>query len=98
MVKEMYIDILHRLRDAVRRKRSEKWRINSWFLLHEDGPAHRSVLVKDFLRKNFLTTQEQTPYTPDLAPADFLTVPSTEISIKDCALVMLQPSRMRRRS
>jgi len=27
--KEMYIDILHHLRDAVRKKRPEKWRTNS---------------------------------------------------------------------
>ena len=30
-IKEMYIDILCRLRDAIRRKRPEKWRTNSWF-------------------------------------------------------------------
>jgi len=56
--KEMYIDILRRLRDAVRRKRPEKWRTDSWFLLHDNAPAHRSVLVKDFLAKNSVTTSQ----------------------------------------
>jgi hypothetical protein len=42
--KEMYIDIFRRLRDAIRRKRPEKWR-------HDNAPAHRSVMVKDFLVK-----------------------------------------------
>jgi hypothetical protein len=46
--KEMYTDILRRLGDAVRRKRPEKLRSNSLFLLHDNAPAHRSVLVKDF--------------------------------------------------
>jgi len=45
--KEMYIDILRRLRDAVRWKRPEKWRIISRFLLHDNAPAHRPVLAKD---------------------------------------------------
>ena len=58
MNKEMYIDILRRLRDAVRRKRPEKWRTDSWFLLHDNASAHRSVLVKDFLAKNSVTTSQ----------------------------------------
>jgi len=44
----MYIDILGRLSDAVGRKRHAKWRTDSWFPLHDNAPAHRSVLVKDF--------------------------------------------------
>jgi hypothetical protein len=31
--KEVYTDILLRLRDAVRRKRPHKWRTDIWFLL-----------------------------------------------------------------
>ena len=71
MNKEMYIDILGRLKDAIRRKRPEKWRTSSWFLLHDNAPAHRSVLVKDFLAKNNVTTLNHPPYYPDMAPADF---------------------------
>ena len=36
----MYIDILRRLRHALRKKRPEKWRTNSRFLLHDNAPAH----------------------------------------------------------
>ena len=54
----MHIDVLRRLRDAVRRKRPEKWRTNSWFLPLNNVPAHRSVLVKDVLSKNNVTTLE----------------------------------------
>jgi hypothetical protein len=32
--KEMYIDILRHLKDAVRRKLPEKWRMNSGFFLN----------------------------------------------------------------
>jgi hypothetical protein len=52
----MYTDILRRLRDAVRRKCPEKWRTNSWFLIHDNAPAHRSGLVKDFLETANVTT------------------------------------------
>ena len=55
MNKERYSDVLRRLKDAVRRKRSEKWRTNSRFLLHDNAPAHRSVLIKDFFAKNNVT-------------------------------------------
>jgi hypothetical protein len=48
----MYIDNLRRLRDAVRRKYSEKLRTKNSFLLRDNAPAHRSVLVKNFLAKN----------------------------------------------
>jgi len=34
-------------------KKGEK---NSWFLLLDNAPAHRSVLIKDFLAKNNVTT------------------------------------------
>jgi len=44
----MYIDI-RRLGDAVRRQRPEIGRTSSWFLLHGNAAAPRSVLLKDFL-------------------------------------------------
>jgi transposase len=67
----MYIDILRRLMDAVIRKRPEKGRPISWSLLHDNAPAHRSLLVKDFLAENNVTTLEHSPYFPDLVPVDF---------------------------
>ena len=74
---------MHRhLRDAVRRKRFEKLRTNSWFLLHDNAPAHRSVLVKDFPAKNNVTTLEPPPYSPDLAPADFYMFPRLKSALK----------------
>ena len=54
--KEMYADILGRLRDEVRKKLPEKRRIKIWFLLHANSPAYRSVMVKDFSAKNTVTT------------------------------------------
>ena len=52
--------------DVVRRKHSEKWRTIIWFLLLDNAPAHWSVLVKDLLAKNNMTTLEYLPFSPDL--------------------------------
>jgi len=60
--KEMYIDI-RRLWDAVRRKRPEIQRTDSWFLLHDNAPTHRSVLAKDFIANNNAKILEHHPLT-----------------------------------
>ena len=83
MNKEMYIDFLRRLRDAVRRKRPEKWRTNSWCLLHNNALAHRSVFVKDFLAKNNVTTLELPPYSPDMASANLYLFPRLITDLKE---------------
>jgi transposase len=69
--KEECFGTLCRLRNAVRKKSPETQRTNIWFLLHGNAPAHRSVLVKDFLSKNKVTTLEHPPHSPDLVPAGF---------------------------
>jgi hypothetical protein len=73
--KVMYIDTLFRIRDAVRRKRPVKCITNSCFLHHDNAPAHRSVLVKDFLVKHNVATLEHPPNFPDLSAADFYPFP-----------------------
>jgi hypothetical protein len=82
MNKEMYNDILRRLRGVVRRKRSEKWRTNNWFLLHDNAPAHRSLSVKNFVTMKNLTTLEHNPHSPDLAAADFYLFPRLKSAMK----------------
>jgi len=78
----MYIEILCCLRDAVTRKCPEKWRTNSGFHLHDNPPAHQSISVKGFLAKNNVTTMEHTPYSTDLAPADFYLFPPLKSALK----------------
>jgi len=78
----MYTDIFCHLWDVVRRKCPQKWRTNSWFLLHDNAPAHWSVLVKDFLAKNNVTTLEHPPYSPDLASAVLYLYPCLKSALK----------------
>jgi len=39
-----------------------KFMENSWFHVHDSAPAHRSVLVKDFLAKNDVTVLDHPSY------------------------------------
>jgi hypothetical protein len=94
----MYINIFRRFKEAVRRKLSEKWRSSSLFLLHYNAPAHRSVMVKDFLVKTMwqhwrilhtLLTWLQLIFTCSL---------DWNQHWRDGAFVMPQRLRMRRKS
>jgi hypothetical protein len=67
----MYIDILCRFRYVVRRILSEKERTKDLFLVHENAPAQRPALIKDFLAKKGVTTLVYPPYSSGLAQADF---------------------------
>lgn len=69
--KEYYRDVMRRLRENVRRKRPELWEDNSWILHHDNAPAHRSLLVTEFLAKHATVILPQPPYSPDLSPADY---------------------------
>ena len=82
----MYYDILRLLRDAVRWKRRGKWKTRIWFLLHDNAPAHRSVLVRNSLAKDTVITLEH-PHNLLTCSSWFLPVPCTEISVEVPALL-----------
>jgi hypothetical protein len=73
------------IQGAVRRKLSEKWITSSRFILDDNTPAHRSVLVKDLLPKNDVTTLEHLP-CPDWVQRMVFDL-SSDISIKGMALL-----------
>jgi len=82
LVIKKYSDILRRLWDAIRRKRPEKWRTSSWFLQHDNAPAHRSVLVKNFLARNNVTTLDHPPFSPAVSTAGFYLLHRLKSSFK----------------
>ena len=79
--KVLYLNVLKRLREAVRRKRPEPWTNHTWMLHHDNAPAHVSFLIREFLTKHETTVVPQPPYSPDLAPADFFFFPNLKSSI-----------------
>ena len=80
--KEYYLEVMRRLREAIRKKRPELWKNNSWILHHDNAPAHSSLLVRDFLAKTNTTVMPQPPYSPDLAPSDFFLFPKLKKPMK----------------
>ena len=69
--KEYYVEVLHQLRDAIRRKWPQFWASGDWQLHHNNAPAHSSALMQAFLAKHHITRVCQSPYSPDLAPCNF---------------------------
>lgn len=82
ITKEYYLEVLRRLRDAVRRKRQNLWDCSQWHLHHDNAPAHSSRLVQEFLAKHSITQVPQPPYSPDLAPCDFWLFPKLKSPLK----------------
>ena len=66
--KEYYLEVMRRLRQAIRQKRAELWKNQSWILHNDNAPDHTSMLVRRFLAKNKTVIMPQPPYSPDMAP------------------------------
>jgi len=76
-----YVQVLQRLRDAVQRKRHDKWQ-GEWFLHHDNASSHTSLVVQQFLAKKRIPVITQPPYSPDLAPSDFWLFPTLKMGLK----------------
>jgi histone-lysine N-methyltransferase SETMAR len=79
---EFYCNVLRRLREDIRRKRSEMWRASNWLFHDDNAPTHR-VLVKARVsrpQQNF--TIPHPSYSPDLAPCDFFFFPKMKLKLK----------------
>ncbi|UYV62143.1 hypothetical protein LAZ67_1007985 [Cordylochernes scorpioides] len=80
--KEYYLQVMRNLREAIRQKRPDLWKNKNWLLHYDNAPAHTSLLVRDFLAKNNTLMMPQPPYSPDLAPCDFLLFPKLKRPMK----------------
>ncbi|KAJ4431310.1 hypothetical protein ANN_19907 [Periplaneta americana] len=78
--KILYKEILGRLRNSLRRKRPELWHRKNWLLLHDNAPAHRSILVQEELARQQVAVLPHLPYSPDLVPCDFFSLSPHEIN------------------
>lgn len=68
--KEYYLQVMRRLRKAIRKKRLDLWGNNSW-ILHHDNASHSAIIIRDFFARNSTNTVPQAPYSPDMLPCDF---------------------------
>jgi histone-lysine N-methyltransferase SETMAR len=58
------------------------WREQTWLLHHDNTPSHTSVLTQQFLAKNKMAVIPHPPYSPDLAPCDFVLYPKMKLKQK----------------
>ena len=77
-----YVEVLKRLRDRVRRVRSELWEGRRWILHHDNAPVHSALIVCEFLVHNSITVLEHPPYSLDLAPCDFFLFPKFKLVLQ----------------
>lgn len=70
--KEYYLSVMRHLRESIRRKWPDLRKDNSWSLHHDNAPSHTSISVRKFLAKNSTNVIDQAPYSPDMAPYDFV--------------------------
>ena len=80
--KEYYVEVLKRLRDAVRRKRPLFWLSGERLLHHDNAPVHSSNLVQQFFAKHKIVQLCQPPYSPDIAPGDFWMFSKLKMALK----------------
>uniref|UniRef100_A0A8C4X9K6 Protein GVQW3-like n=1 Tax=Erpetoichthys calabaricus TaxID=27687 RepID=A0A8C4X9K6_ERPCA len=76
-----YVQVLQRLRDAIQRKRPDKWQ-GQWFLHHDNTPSHTSFVVQQCLADKNIPVITQPPYSPDIAPCDFWLFPTLQMGLR----------------
>ena len=71
--RQVYKEILQHY--LVHEKRLDLYQDKLWLLHHNNAPAHKALLVRQFLTKKSILILEQPPNSPDLALCDFFLFP-----------------------
>ena len=71
-----YLSVLERLWKRILRVRPEYSAPGSWFLLHDNAPVHRAVVVQEFLARKQVCVLHHPPYSPDLSPVIIFCYPN----------------------
>ena len=77
-----YLSVLERLWKRIRRVRPEYSAPGNWFLLHDNAPVHRAVVVQEFLARKQVCVLHHPPYSPDLSPCDYILFPKLKLPLK----------------
>jgi transposase len=80
--RQLYQEVLARLREAMRRKRPKLWENQTWMLHHDNAPAHASLLIHSYLAKHQTSVVPHPPYFPELVPADIFLFPKVKTTLK----------------
>ena len=74
-VRVTMLRFLREFRKRFGRKRPALFKSSQWHFHQDNAPVHNSILVTDYLTKMGIKTVAHPPYSPDLAPCDFLLIP-----------------------
>jgi len=74
--------VMERLLNRIRRVRPGMCESGDWFLLYDNAPSHNATIVKQFLAQRKVTVIDHPPYSPDLAPADYILFPKVKSHLK----------------
>ena len=74
--------LLDRLWKRIRRVRPEYSAPGSWFLLQDNAPVHRAVVVQEFLARKQVCVPHHPPYSPDLSPCDYFLFHKLKLQLK----------------
>jgi histone-lysine N-methyltransferase SETMAR len=78
----LYIEVMRRLREEVRRKHPAMWASSDWLIHHDNASAHTALSVQRFLATNNMAVVPHPPYSPYLAPCDFFLLPKIKMTLK----------------
>ena len=84
--KEYYHEVMRRLSEKIRQKRTELWKNQSWICRHVYAPAHTLMLLRKFLAKKETVIMSQPPYSIDFTASDFFRIWRKSIEIEISAL------------
>ena len=82
--KEYYVEVLREFRKRFRRKRPALFKSGQWHFHQDNAPVHNSILVTDYLTKMGIKKVPYPPYSPVLAPCDFLLFPKHKEKFRGC--------------
>ena len=77
-----YKGVMERLLNRIRRVRLGMCESGDWFLLQDNALSHNATIVKQFLAQQKVTVLDHSPYSPDLAPADYFLFPKVKSHLK----------------
>ncbi|UYV70760.1 hypothetical protein LAZ67_8000504 [Cordylochernes scorpioides] len=64
------------------KKRNQLFKLKHWKLLNDNAPAHRAIIVQDYLDKHTVSVLSHPPYSPDIAPCDLFFFPKLKMTLK----------------
>ena len=77
-----YRVVMERLLNKIRPVRTGMCESSDWFILLYNAPSHNATIVKQFLVQQKVTVLDHPPYSPDLAPADYILFPKVKSYLK----------------